>query len=282
MNVLINDNLISDTFKNFIYSHEHELNKILKAIGDDFYPSAENVLRFARVNIKKIKVIILGMDPYPSSYILEAGSQAHPYRRVPSNGKMSEPFLRDGGLSASSSRRGELASPLERPVATGRSFEVANVDSWFQKFKQASLTNILKSLYYLKYNKEENIEKIRNEIKEDKFKILPPHEWFDKMEEEGVLFLNATLTVKKNKPNSHTAIWKNFMDDLIKYICDFDKEKNITWLLWGKNAYDRVCDALKDENEKPKIIFKVHPASRVKNDFVVNNGFSEIKNIKWV
>ena len=74
MNVLINDNLISDTFKNFIYSHEHELNKILKAIGDDFYPSAENVLRFARVDIDKIKVIILGMDPYPSSYIIEAGS----------------------------------------------------------------------------------------------------------------------------------------------------------------------------------------------------------------
>ena len=102
------------------------------------------------------------------------------------------------------------------------------------------------------------------------------------MEEEGVLFLNATLTVKKNKPNSHTAIWKNFMDDLIKYICDFDKDKKITWLLWGKNAYDRVCDAIKDTNYKPKIIYKVHPASRVKNDFVVNNGFSEIKNINWV
>ena len=201
MNVLINDNLISDTFKNFIYSHEHELNKVLKAIGDDFYPSAENVLRFARVNINKIKVIILGMDPYPSSY------------------------------NADSSRRGELASPLEKPVATGRSFEVANVDSWCQKLKQASLTNILKSLYYLKFNKEEKIENIRNEIKENKFKILPPHEWFDKMEEEGVLFLN---------------------------------------------------DELKDESNKPKIIYKVHPASRVKNDFVVNNGFSEIKNINWV
>ena len=239
MNILIKNQFFSDGFKDFIYSHEKELDKIANAIGDDFYPSAENVLRFARVDINRIKVIILGMDPYPSSY--ESG-----------------------------------------PVATGRSFEVANVDSWCQKFKQASLTNILKSLYYLKFNKEENIENIRKEIKENKFKILPPHEWFDKMEEEGVLFLNATLTVKKNKPNSHTAIWKNFMDDLIKYICDFDKNKNITWLLWGKNAYDRVCDAIKDTNYKPKIIYKVHPASRVKNDFVVNSGFGEIKNIKWV
>ena len=247
MNILIKKQFFSDGFKDFIYSHEKELDKIASAIGDDFYPSAENVLRFARVDINKIKVIILGMDPYPSSY-----------------------------------RRGELASPLERPVATGRSFEVANVDSWCQKFKQASLINILKSLYYLKFNKEENIENIRNEIKEKKFKILPPHEWFDKMEEEGVLFLNATLTVKKNKPNSHTFIWKNFMDDLIKYICDFDKDKKIIWLLWGKNAYDRVCDATKDTNYKPKIIYKVHPASRVKNDFVVNNGFKEIKNINWV
>ena len=250
MNILIKNQFFSDGFKDFILSHENELDKIVNAIGNDFYPSVENVLRFARVDINKIKVIILGMDPYPSSYIIEAGSQAHPY--------------------------------IEKPVATGRSFEVANVDSWCQKFKQASLTNILKSLYYLRFKKEENIENIRNEIKENKFKILPPHKWFDEMEKQGVLFLNATLTVKKNKPNSHTAIWKNFMDELIKYICDFDKDKKITWLLWGKNAYDRVRDAIKDTNYKPKIIYKVHPASRVKNDFVVNNGFSEIKNIDWV
>ena len=252
MNILIKNQFFSDGFKDFIFSHEKELDKIVNAIGNDFYPSSENVLRFARVDINKIKVIILGMDPYPSSY------------------------------NAESYRRGELASPLEMPVATGRSFEVANVDSWCQKFKQASLTNILKSLYYLKFNKEENIENIRNEIKENKFKIFPPHEWFDKMEEEGVLFLNATLSVKKNKPNSHTNIWKDFMDELINFINDYDKDKKITWLLWGKNAYDRVCDALKDESNKPKIIYKVHPASRVKNDFVVNNGFSEIKNINWV
>ena len=271
MNILIKNQFFSEGFKDFIYAHEKELDNIANAIGNDFYPSAENVLRFARVDINKIKVIILGMDPYPSSYKIEAGSQAHPYEDRAHTVRPYEENLRF--------RSAELN---EMPVATGRSFEVANVDNWCQKFKQASLTNILKSLYYLKFHKEENIENIRNEILEGKFKILSPHEWFDKMEEEGVLFLNATLSVKKNKPNSHTNIWKDFMDELINFINDYDKDKKITWLLWGKNAYDRVCDALKDESNKPKIIYKVHPASRVKNDFVVNNGFSEIKNINWV
>ena len=34
---------------------------------------------------------------------------------------------------------------------------------------------------------------------------------------------------------------------------------------------------VKDSIKKPKIIYKVHPASRVKNDFIVNNGFKDIK-----
>ena len=235
MNCLINEKLISNAFKNFIHSHENELDKILEVIGDDFYPDKENVLRFARCDLNKIKVIILGMDPYPSSY----GNNI--------------------------------------PVATGRSFEVGNVNKWTDKFKQTSLINILKSLYYLKYNKEESIENIRNDIENKKFIISNPHEWFDKMENNGVMFLNATLTVKKGKPNSHKKIWKKFMDDVICYINDFDKDNNIIWLLWGKDAFDRVNDAVKDSIKKPKIIYTVHPASRVKNDFVVNNGFKDIK-----
>lgn len=255
MNDLIKNQYFHKSFEDFIMKNEKELDLICEKIGDDFYPNKENVLRFARCDLNKIKVIILGMDPYPSSY------------------------------NSDSIRRGELSevapsgvtNPIEMPVATGRSFEVGNVDKWTDKFKQTSLINILKSLYYLKYNKEESIENIRNDIENKKFIISDPHEWFDKMENNGVMFLNATLTVKKGKPNSHKKIWKKFMDDVICYINDFDKDNNIIWLLWGKDAFDRVNDAVKDSIKKPKIIYKVHPASRVKNDFIVNNGFKDIK-----
>lgn len=43
----------------------NELNKIEELIGDDYNPDADKVLRFANVDLNKVKVIILGQDPYP-------------------------------------------------------------------------------------------------------------------------------------------------------------------------------------------------------------------------
>lgn len=42
-----------------------QLNGIEEQIGDNINPEKENVLRFLNLNLDKIKVIILGQDPYP-------------------------------------------------------------------------------------------------------------------------------------------------------------------------------------------------------------------------
>lgn len=42
-----------------------ELEYIESQIGDNYTPSSEKVLRFLSVDLSKIKVIILGLDPYP-------------------------------------------------------------------------------------------------------------------------------------------------------------------------------------------------------------------------
>lgn len=45
----------------------NELERIEKRIGANFTPSAEKVLRFAGTDLKRIKVVILGQDPYPQA-----------------------------------------------------------------------------------------------------------------------------------------------------------------------------------------------------------------------
>lgn len=56
--------------------------------------------------------------------------------------------------------------------------------------------------------------------------------------EQGVLLLNASLTVRANEPNSHAKFgWAEFTDAVIKTISD--QKKGIVFLLWGKFAQDK-------------------------------------------
>ena len=59
-----------------------------------------------------------------------------------------------------------------------------------------------------------------------------------KWAEQGVMLLNALLTVRANQPASHHNIgWETFTDAVIRKISD---EKNgVVFLLWGKFAQDK-------------------------------------------
>ena len=105
--------------------------------------------------------------------------------------------------------------------------------------------------------------------------------------EEGVLLLNATLTVEKDKANSHKNIgWQNFTDKIIELINE--KEEPVVFLLWGNFAISKKSLIT---NARHLILESVHPsplsASRgffgnghfVKtNEFLMENG---IKPINW-
>ncbi len=52
---------------------------------------------------------------------------------------------------------------------------------------------------------------------------------------QGVLLLNAVLTVEQGKPNSHKGKgWETFTDEVIKYLNQ--RERGMVFLLWGRNA----------------------------------------------
>ncbi len=74
--------------------------------------------------------------------------------------------------------------------------------------------------------------------------------------EQGVLLLNAILTVRDNEPASHSKIgWMQFTDAVIQKISD--EKKGVVFLLWGKFAQEK--QVLIDET-KHFILKAAHPS----------------------
>lgn len=73
---------------------------------------------------------------------------------------------------------------------------------------------------------------------------------------QGVLLLNATLTVRKSTPGSHQKKgWEIFTDSVIKTISD--AKNSVVFILWGKFAEQKAT--LIDES-KHLIITSAHPS----------------------
>ena len=198
-------------------------------------PDKTNVFRFFNNDFDNAKCVILGMDPYKSTYI----------------------------------NNNEII-----PVATGRSFEVANVNLFTDKYKQKSLSMIFKALCYYKFDTIYSINDLRKEEFKDKIKYINIHDWFDAMEINGVIFLNSTLTTVIGKTGEHIRVWIKFMNELFNFI---NINSNCKWLVWGNLALERV----KEHIDNDKIIYSCHPASRMNNNFVEDCCFKKINSIKW-
>jgi uracil-DNA glycosylase len=77
-----------------------------------------------------------------------------------------------------------------------------------------------------------------------------------KWAKQGVLLLNATLTVRSGEPNSHAAFgWMNFTDAVIKLLSQ--KKQHVVFILWGKFAQEKQGLI----NEKKHTVLKsAHPS----------------------
>lgn len=90
---------------------------------------------------------------------------------------------------------------------------------------------------------------------------------------QGVLLLNATLTVRAHEANSHKDLgWEKFTDFIIKEISD--KKENVVFVLWGNFAEKKA--GLIDTN-KHFIIQSVHPSPlSARKGFFGSRPFSKI------
>lgn len=81
---------------------------------------------------------------------------------------------------------------------------------------------------------------------------------------QGVLLLNATLSVRAHSPNSHKDLgWERFTDFIIREISD--KKENVVFVLWGAFAQKK---APLIDTAKHCIIQSAHPSP-----FSVHRGF---------
>jgi uracil-DNA glycosylase len=179
-----------------------------KEAGYKIYPKGSDIFNaFNKTPFDKVKVVILGQDPYPGDH------QAH-------------------GLSFSVQKN----IPIPR-----------------------SLNNIYKEL----------ISDIPG------FKI-PSHGNLEEWAEQGVLLLNATLTVRAGISASHQKKgWERFTDEVIKKLSD--EKSGIIFILWGNYAQSK---AVLIDQTKHHILKSVHPSPlSVERGFFGSKPFSKTNEI---
>ncbi len=80
---------------------------------------------------------------------------------------------------------------------------------------------------------------IFKELNNDLGCYMPNNGFLKKWAEQGVLLLNAALTVRAGQANSHRNIgWENFTDRIIELLNE--KENPIVFILWGNNAQSKM------------------------------------------
>jgi uracil-DNA glycosylase len=84
-----------------------------------------------------------------------------------------------------------------------------------------------------------SLQNIYKEIKNDLGVEVPTSGNLERWAKQGVLLLNATLTVESSKPGSHQRLgWETFTDAVIKTISN--KKEHVVFLLWGNFARSKA------------------------------------------
>lgn len=97
---------------------------------------------------------------------------------------------------------------------------------------------------------------IFKELHQDMGASIPRHGNLEKWARQGVLLLNAILTVRAGQPASHSKIgWQDFTNAVIQILSE--QRVGIVFLLWGKFAQDK---ALLIDHHKHHILKAAHPS----------------------
>lgn len=88
---------------------------------------------------------------------------------------------------------------------------------------------------------------IFKEIKNDLNKEIPPNGSLERWASQGVLLLNATLTVRAHQAGSHQKKgWESFTDAVVTQLAK--SKKQIVYMLWGSYAQKKAAIVSPDEN----------------------------------
>ena len=127
-----------------------------------------------------------------------------------------------------------------------------------------------------------SLQNIYKELGTDLGCKKPTHGDLDKWATQGVLMLNASLTVRAHQANSHSKKgWEVFTDAAIRALSK--RRRGLVFLLWGKNAQEK--ERLIDKSGGHKVLKSPHPSGlsahrgfygckhfSQANDFIAKNG----------
>lgn len=130
-----------------------------------------------------------------------------------------------------------------------------------------------------------SLRNIFKELKNDVGKEIPKSGNLINWSQQGVLLLNATLTVRANQAGSHQKKgWEQFTDAVIHKINE--QKKHVVFILWGNYA---ISKGKFIDQEKHLVLTSVHPSplsasrgffgnrhfSRA-NEFLANNNLEPV------
>ena len=132
-----------------------------------------------------------------------------------------------------------------------------------------------------------SLQNIFKEIQSETGAPVPASGCLNRWAQQGVLLLNATLTVREALPGSHQGRgWEQFTDNVIRAVSD--EKENIVFLLWG--AYARSKARLIDQT-KHLVLEAAHPSPlsanrggwfgcghfKAANDYLASKGKEPVK-----
>jgi uracil-DNA glycosylase len=113
------------------------------------------------------------------------------------------------------------------------------------------------------FSVEENVKpfpkslvNIFKEIESDLGQVFPENGSLVRWAEQGVLLLNAVLTVEEGKPESHARKgWEQLTDAIISVLNN--NNEHVVYLLWGSKAQEKANQV---DSSKNLILKTVHPS----------------------
>ena len=101
-----------------------------------------------------------------------------------------------------------------------------------------------------------SLQNIFKEISDDLGSPIPPSGDLTRWAQQGVLLLNATLSVRAHQANSHATLgWQQFTDAAIRALAS--ERENIVYMLWGGFARGKAYMIDKSKN---LVLESVHPS----------------------
>jgi uracil-DNA glycosylase len=103
-----------------------------------------------------------------------------------------------------------------------------------------------------------SLQNIFKEIKSDLGIDPPSHGCLIEWARQGVLLLNATLTVRANEAKSHYGKgWELFTDRVVELLCR--REYPLVFMLWGRSAYEKFKQ-IQDRGSHHLVLTSPHPS----------------------